>query len=41
MKRKITWSNCAADGVHEFMFVAALIPDTGAIGLPTSAPALK
>lgn len=33
--------DCAADGVHEFMFVAAPLPITGAAGSPVNALAIK
>lgn len=34
-------SDCAADGVYEFMFVASPLPLTGAAGSPVSALAIK
>ena len=33
--------DCAADGVHEFLFVAPAIPITGAVGSPTNPLAIK
>ena len=34
-------SDCAADNVHEFLFVAPAIPITGAVGSPTNPLAIK
>ena len=34
-------ADCAADGVHEFLFVASPLPITGASGAPVSALAVK
>ena len=34
-------TDCAADGVYEFMFVAPAIPITGAVGSPTNPLAIK
>ncbi|GAB3572647.1 cyclase family protein [Amycolatopsis endophytica] len=34
-------ADCAADGVHEFMFVASPLPITGGSGAPVSAVAIK
>ncbi|TMH38682.1 MAG: cyclase family protein [Betaproteobacteria bacterium] len=33
--------DCAADGVHEFLFVAPALPITGAVGSPTNPLAIK
>jgi kynurenine formamidase len=33
--------DCAADGIHEFLFVAPAIPITGAVGSPTNPLAIK
>ena len=34
-------TDCAADGVYEFLFVAPAIPITGAVGSPTNPLAIK
>jgi hypothetical protein len=34
-------ANCAADGVHEFMFVAPPLTITGAVGSPINPQAIR
>jgi hypothetical protein len=34
-------SDCAADGVYEFLFVAPALPVTGAVGSPVNPLAIK
>lgn len=33
--------DCAADGVHEFLLIAAPLPVTGAVGAPVNPIAIK
>jgi hypothetical protein len=34
-------TNCASDGVYEFLVVAAPLPITGAVGAPVNPQAIK